>query len=460
MLLAQTDISTVGGQFEVLIERIVTPGGIVAAIAGAGLVAVLFANSRGLELLSALIVSTMLIPPNFSSVFGLSNVLIGPFQLFRNLSRPIAYAVLAIAALRVILVPPLSGRSALSWTAVSFLLFQCVFSTEVAVFEDFPKGVLGLFSIATMFFVFNVGFGRLMTDRASACRAISLIAWMSTCFIAVNLIQFAFGFGAAFVGGRLAGTAGNAQYMGFLCAVLMLTNFYLLLEPESKPVPRVVLLGNIVFLGAFLVATGSRGSSIASIAGVVLLYRLRLGRLLGVAIVGVLAVWVSALFGDQSTGGTRLLEAADTRTAVWALALREFYDSPIIGNLPVYGEERASSGVESSMLRALASMGIIGGVLLLVPAVLSIRDAIRSLRAARVRPGLPDFHLALTGTLLLVNIYEGVAFGVLSFPVMLAYLCFAIGSYVQAESEEDVQLATLAETSDDVPAHSVEVPST
>jgi hypothetical protein len=443
MILAQTDISTVGGQFEVLVDRLFSPEGMVGAVLGVALIAVMFGRSRGLQLLSCVIIATMLIPPNFSSVFGTSNVLIPPFQLFRNLSRPICYAVLAVAAVRVLLVPALGSRLATSPTAVFFLAFQLVYSAEVAIFEDFAKGTLGLFSIGTMFAVFNVGFGRLMADRESSVRAISLLAWMSSVFVVVNLVQLGLGFGSAFVMGRLAGTAGNAQYMGLLCAVLILTNAYLLIEPELKPVPRVLLIVNIICLAAFLVGSGSRGNAIATVIGIIMLYRLRLGRLLGVAILAILALAASSLFGEASTGAGRLLEAADTRTAVWKAALQEFYASPIVGNLPVSGEERGSSGVESSILRALASMGIIGGILLLIPGAMMIRDAIRSLWAARQRPGLPDYHFALSGVLVLANLYEGIAFGVLSLPVMFIYMCFAVGNYVRAESEEPVSTPEL-----------------
>ena len=132
---------------------------------------------------------------------------------------------------------------------------------------------------------------------------------------------------------------------------------------------------------------------------------------------------------DSTEGAQRLTSTENTRAAVFAVAISDWMSSPIFGTMP-FGFE---SGVESVLLRALASMGVIGGLVVLVPTIAILLTLPRALWTGRVRPelrALSDFYVGSGAFVLVTFLFEGYLFGVLTFVVMFVYVMLSVGSFL------------------------------
>jgi O-antigen ligase len=95
------------------------------------------------------------------------------------------------------------------------------------------------------------------------------------------------------------------------------------------------------------------------------------------------------------------------------------------------------SGSESSYISALANMGLIGGIALLIPFGSMALGAMRALRLRVLRPDLGaqcDLYVGLAAAMVVINGFEAFAFGVLTLPVMVMYSMFALDGFL-AEQE-------------------------
>jgi hypothetical protein len=438
LIFAQVDLSTVEGQLSYLVERAASIEGVVFGTFAVVSAALIIPRARGFDIASFALLFIMSFPLHFATLLREQNTLVGPLQTLRSVSRPLSYVLLAVLVARALIIDRGHRFRPTTATAIAFLCFQLYYVIQLVFFDSMAKGALAVFSVSAMMVVFTSGFGREMQDRESTTRSLEVLAWFAVAFIGVNLVQLALGFGSAFAGGRFVGTSGNAQAMGLTTGLLLLGSAYLFADlPASRPL-RWVCLASMFLLSGFLVASGSRGNALATVVGLLVAFRKDLGRLVGVGIVGVIGAAVLGLvFGDEALGSERLLSTDDTRTGVWMQALSVFQEYPLFGSLAVFGSDQPSNGVESSLIRALALMGIVGGALYLIPTAMMALDWLHSTRLSHTRPDLRrlcDFHAGLTAFLLLLNVYEGVSFGVLTLPVMYTYLSFAIGGFLREQA--------------------------
>jgi hypothetical protein len=438
-ILAQVDLSTVEGQLSFLFERVASLEGAVALMLALAAAVFIIPRPRGFDIAACALLFVMSFPLHYTTLLSQQNTLVGPLQTLRSVSRPVSYALLAVVVLRSLTIPRGERSRATSFTAIAFYVFQMYYVLQLTLFDSVAKGLLAVVSVSGMMAVFASGFGREMQDRLSTRQALEVLGWLAVAFIGVNAIQLSLGFGSSFLGGRLLGTAGNAQFMGSVCFLLILSCCYLYNDlPRTRPL-KWVCLWCIVVLAGFLVASGSRGNTLAAVVGLVVMFRRNIGQLAGIAIVGVVGIGiVASLLGEEATGSTRLLTGEDTRSAVWMSAFAVFQEYPLFGSLAVMGSDQPSFGVESSFIRSLALMGMVGGSLFFIAAGMMVLDVVHSMRLSRARPELSrmcDFHAALTVSILLLNTYEGIAFGVLTMSVMFMYLSFSLGGFLR---EQDV----------------------
>jgi O-antigen ligase len=219
-----------------------------------------------------------------------------------------------------------------------------------------------------------------------------------------------------------------------VCALLLLFNAYLFNDlPTTRPL-RWLCAIIVGILGLWVVWTGSRTSVLTTAVGLLFMYRLRLGRLalLGLA-AGAVVVAVMGFFEESTEQISRLTSGQNTRAAVWANSLDAFMASPIFGTMPLGYE----SGSESSYISALANMGLIGGLALLIPFGSMALGAMRALRLRVLRPDLGaqcDLYVGLAAAMVVINGFEAFAFGVLTLPVMVMYSMFALDGFL-AEQE-------------------------
>lgn len=439
LLLAQESVA-VEGQLGYLFQRLFTPAGIATAAALSALLILVFIIRKPLPILGGLVMAlgTSVLPERVDV-----NPLIGPLQSLRFLSKSLAFALLGIVVFLALPGISLGSRvRSAGMAATSFFVFQLLFTVAFMLFagESFLKGSFGIVATTMMYLTFAVGFGRRMQDRESAISVLEVFAWVGVAFAAMNCIQIVLGLSGALVGGRLAGIAGNAQMMGGISACLVIANAFLYAElPATRPL-RWVSLACVGILGILLLGTGSRTAVLAVSAGLFVMFRLQVGRFAIFGIVALIAYSAVSLFFESPTEAVaeRLASGSDTRTAIWLDALGRFLGSPIFGELMFLRPGDSPSGVESTVFRALANMGLIGGIALMFPAFAAAGYAIRSVGLARERPEyarLADFLLGALTVILILNLFDGYAFGFLTFPVLFMYVIFALGAFLAEQAE-------------------------
>ncbi len=418
-------------QFTLVLDAILTPTGIVIAMLGTAFFIFLALSRFGFRIMIVLILfmlTMMKVDERFAD-----NTLIQPFQQIRFYSRPLCLTLLILAAGRVALTNRGNRLRVLSFAGLAFLFFQLCYASEVALFYDLPRGGFGVISISLMFFVFFVGSGRFMQDRESAIAAVRLVAFAGFLFLGANLLQLALGYSQAIAQKRLSGISGNPQQLASLCSIFLITNIFLYSVSSVGSVLKWIYPFSIGLLSTFLVWSGSRSGVLTAIAGVLLFYRLRVGRLALLAILTAASAGVFVtVFSDSSENIERFVYGKNTREAVWSIAWSEFLDSPIIGQLPRY-QTGEPNGVESSYLRTLALMGVLGGCILAVPVVSMVVNMLTAILVRQQRPEVgpvADLVVASLGSILITNALEGFFFGLLTFQVIFIYIVLALAAFV------------------------------
>lgn len=436
MLAQQTaggSASSTSGQLQYFFNVLATPTGASLALLGAVAVVGALSSRYGLGLLTAgamFCLTTMLHEQSAAT-----NTLIGPLQGLRNVSRPIAVALLAAAAVASLSVPRGDRLRAAGWSATCFLAFQLLYNLEYLAFLDVTKGTLGIISVLLIYAVCARAFGRKMQTKEDVRDVVLLCSRVGTVFAAVNLLQIAISPGASTSGGRLIGIAGNAQQMGTLCGLFLLSNSFVSQDRSLRNVSRVISIATIALLGLMLLWTGSRANIVMTAVGVFMLFRLQVGRLLTFGLVaGTLVTLLTITFAESTAQLARFQEAGNTRQDVWAWALENYAQSPIFGVLPL----GLDSAVESSYIAALANTGLLGLLLLLLPFVGLVAHCIAAKRLKASHPeygSICDYFIGTSAAIIVVNAFEGYATGIVTLPLMLMYLHFAIGSFI-AETEQ------------------------
>ena len=374
----------------------------------------------------------------------LANQLWAPLQSIRVASKSVAFVLLLIAAA---FIPSLigSGRSRRAGaTATAFWFFQVFYAAQLAIFagEGFVKGLFGIVSMSMMYIVFARGFGKSVSDPASVVDRVKLMLWVAAAFVATNVVQLVVDQSGALMAGRLAGIAGNAQMMGAISLLLLLANCFLFAELPSVGVSRWVCVSCICVLSALVLATGSRAALLAAVVGVLVIYRRQLGMFLLIAIVVAVGYLALALVLEDSSRVTfeRLQTGENTREAGWAASWAIFRSSPVFGEFPYLEKGQSPDFIESTFLRTLSNMGLVGGVVLAVPVLLALRDALIAWQLSRREQSyrrVVDFYLGSCAALLVLNVFDGYGFGFLTFPVLFMYLIFSLGGFLveRAKSE-------------------------
>jgi O-antigen ligase len=184
-----------------------------------------------------------------------------------------------------------------------------------------------------------------------------------------------------------------------------------------------------------VLATGSRTAAMATVVGVAVFFRSEIGKFILLAVVLALGFVLLSVTVESSARLTfdRFSEGQDTRGAVWSEALAIFYASPIFGEFPFLQPGQEPNGIESTFIRTLANMGLVGATVLAVPLLFIFRDLLRVIQLSRSSPEyrrLCDFYLSSCASLLVLNIFDGYAFGFMTLPVMFMYLVLSVGSLI------------------------------
>jgi hypothetical protein len=200
-----------------------------------------------------------------------------------------------------------------------------------------------------------------------------------------------------------------------------------------------------------VLASGSRTGALSTVVGILFMYRMRVVRLAIVCLLLLVSFYAVSYFAtDTGAAVDRLISTENTRETVWSSAFEDFFRSPVLGQFPfLRGGDRLNE-VESSFLRALANMGILGGVVLALPFAKGVSDAVRVYRYYGASPGLRhliDLYIGSMAMLIVQNTFDGYVFGYLSLPAIYLYLHFTLGHFLASAVSQPEDVWQLDESS-------------
>lgn len=441
IIIAQDSVA-VGAQLQFVLESLTTVSGIAAALFAMTVIGASIAFKKVLPVMSGLAMYfvTFQLNPSLQA-----NTLIGPLQITRIASKSIAFGLLLIAIAYVPSIARSGRRSTAGAAAIAFLGFQLFYALQLAIFagDGLLKGIFGIVAMSLMFGIYAWGFGKSTSDPDGAEAWLDIMTWAGLGFVATNLLQIAADPSGALTSGRLAGIAGNAQMMGGIATMFVLAaSFRFSTMPAHRPM-KWVNLAIVCVLAVLILATGSRTAAIATTVGVAVLFRTQFGKFVVLAIVIMLGyLALSVIFADSArVTFERFAGGQNTREAGWTDSLAIFTNSPIFGEFPFLQPGEEPNGIESTFIRTLANMGLIGAAVLLVPVLLCARDALLAYQLSRSDPDyrqLANFFLASCASLLVLNTFDGYAFGFMTFPVIFTYMVLSIGGLLSERARDAV----------------------
>jgi hypothetical protein len=435
-------------------EKLLTPAGAAGALLGVAVIAAVLLRRNGLFVGATIVVFLMTMMQHDSRYFD--NTLITPLQQLRDLSKIATFAMLFGMLGNMVLHSSTRRERVLIFPAIAFFLFQTFYLARLGFQNDPLRAGLGWFTCLMVLTTFTIGLGRRIQNDADFDRFVRIFGHASLLFIGANLLQLALGYRQAIADNRLAGISGNAQLAGYVSAVFTLTNVYLFTRTSLASPSRWIYGASIGVLGLLLIWTGSRTGVLCAGVGLMAFYRVRLGSLAILAMIGSVVLFaLASLFAESFDGVSRFVEGANTRREVWAQAWSDFLSAPVFGTIGNYVGDTPKT-IESSYLATLQLLGIVGAVPLVVSVGSIITLLPKSLFARwsrTVHPEQADLLIAAVCIVLAGSIFEAFFLGILSFSVVWLYALFAIGAYVV----ERARTARTVEVIDDVDVDEVPV---
>jgi hypothetical protein len=421
----------IGAQASAFLDLIITPAGFAMVFLGLGVLTLALVSRAGTTLVASFAVfllSMMRTDSKWSD-----NTLIPPLETLRTFSRPLAFALLIVLAMRSLAFVRGTRQVFLVLPAVLFLSYELYYVTMLGAFVDPFRGIFGAICYFAAITAFVLGLPRLMQDDENPAAFLKIFAIAGLMFIGANLLQLGGGYYNAVIQGRLTGISGNAQQFAMTCCIFVIVGCYFFASGANGSWTKWLAGVTLGLLGLFVLWSGSRTGAVCSIVIILAYFRTKLGRLALLGIVGGAAfAGAIAVFGESLEIVERFFRGGDTRSEVWSAALKDFANSPIFGQIP-RAKDDTLNFTESTYLRTLALMGGIGGALLLGVLLTWFGFSIRVWRMGRSIPSLgslSDFVIAGTAFFFVANIGEGLMLGVLTVFIPFIYGIFATGAFV------------------------------
>ncbi|MFT6842176.1 MAG: hypothetical protein ACJASR_000942 [Psychroserpens sp.] len=249
----------------------------------------------------------------------------------------------------------------------------------------------------------------------------------SVLFVLVNLLMFIFDRLAVISSfGRMYGTTEHPNFLGVISATIVLLLYLVLVTKKRNIKSNLNDLNSKLFNNNFLIVillsavmlvllSGSRTAMSIIAAGLLIdtfCQRRNIGRNLLTLIVMSVVMLIFITYFTQITEveNVRALSTENTREGAWNDLLEDFL------NYPLFGIGLSNLGAsENSILRALASSGIVGGVFFLIINIVSVRVSFLSIKYV----GTNGYEVSpIIIGLLLGSILEGYLLDSLSYPVI------------------------------------------
>jgi hypothetical protein len=271
------------------------------------------------------------------------------------------------------------------------------------------------------FGVMVLGVGRWLQDVIDAHRLLRGLACGAALLVGATTLQLLRDQSQVVASGRLWGTTANPQHLAVALALFLGPLSYLVIQRTEAKAWRLFAGAVAGLLVVFLVWTGSRTGVLMALVQFLLLFRLRVGKLILFLTVGGIFVLLGLqLFSNAFDSSGRLLSTENTRQEAWQRLQADFVRNPLLG---VMGEELG--GGESSYLSAASQLGLFG----LVPLGVAVGLAVLGLRRLnRIRRYLGDYVLladmvtAGLVTLAVGGFFEGYLMATVSVAVFFVYV--------------------------------------
>jgi hypothetical protein len=348
-------------------------------------------------------------------------ILAPPLEQLQLNARPLCLALIFTLLVPTFLASRGWRRHLLGAGVLAFFFFEIVLGARIAMSDASMRGQLSLVVYGLLFVTFAWGLARWLQGWVDARKAVRVVVIAGAIFVLGTAYQLLMARTSIVRQNRLYGTAGNPQHAGMVLAMTLPPLCYLIIRKGQRYVWRLSLgaLGGVASL--MLLWTGSRTGILVALTGLLLFFRTRIGRLLGVAMIASIFVLAAMQIYTESTAPfSEMFLRGDTRSHVWSAMLEQFWNNPAMGAM---GE---SFGVgENSYLAIACSMGLTG----LIPIAIAYFFVGRQLwRLQRVRKQFGE-HLLLADlvTASLVSfavgaMFEGYLLGTITFPVLNLYI--------------------------------------
>ncbi|HEY1684503.1 MAG TPA: O-antigen ligase family protein [Tepidisphaeraceae bacterium] len=383
------------------------------------------------------LLSMMIVASTFSLDTLTSGRLVFPLEQMRLQGRPLTLGLMLLLLLALLRVPQGKRHKYVLPATVAFFIFELMASMRMVFGNLFARGASELIIFMFIFLTLGLALARAIRNWDDGVMLVRSLAGAGAIFAVINVMQFIARPSSVLRGGRFMGTTGNPQHAAEYCAALMLPVLYLLVRPGKTRLMRGALAGIFAVLLVMLLWTASRTGALMAATGIVLLFRHRVGRLLGAGIlVGILVLIVLNFTSSESSSQieySRLISTQDTRSYVWSGLLRQFAENPIMGILPNSEIELG----ESSYLSVAARFGLIGLVPLLIAMWMTVPSLLKLQRVKRSFPDpmLADFVLAAFGQIFIGAFCEGYLASILQVMIFIIYCCYTLAAFLLEYAE-------------------------
>jgi hypothetical protein len=377
----------------------------------------------------------------FSSMFSFSGgrpaammlaPLIAPLSHLRYSAEVLTVILLGFLTVPALFVRTGKMRTTMLGASVVFWVLEIFYCARVYGSIEVSRTLASVVIYTVLVLVFARGLPSWLRTVDDVYPVIRCMGFAAVLFVGCTVLQLLVNPAAVIFGGRLFAVTSNPQYAAMVLAISLLPVVFLVASPHENWILRLfwgAMAGMVITL---LVWTGSRTGALMGLIGLGVLFRTRIGRLLGTGVVVAVFVFAFlAVFQVSSESAFRLVSTLDTRSAAWAILFNEFKSSPLIG----VATESEFGVVENSYLTVAGRTGLLGFSILLVVLWL-IGSSLRRLNRLRAAVQLAEFammaDLVAAGILsiLIGAFFEGILVGTLTFMLLALYLFLGLLTFL------------------------------
>lgn len=263
-------------------------------------------------------------------------------------------------------------------TPVKWLLAIQVFLCLRMAAGGYPTESATRLVIYLMIFVgMGVALPTVWRNQQDISKPLKMLALAVTIYTVCTAYEMAFFWELGFRQNRWLGITGSPNHAGMIAAIYCPALLGLMSWRGTSKLVGSVLLLIVSILVVQTLLTGSRGAILTAIIGVMMFYRVRLGKFVLVAIpIAMLAMLILNQWNQTDAQFNRLLSTQNTRGHVFENGIQTFLQNPVFGDIG-YGFHF----IENSYLAFIMKTGSFG-LLIMICAIFSFTKLIfNSLRA-------------------------------------------------------------------------------